>query len=106
MKKLIQDNAGYIARVIRWRDSGVVNICDQELIGKIIECGNTVIQISPEYFGGQVVDVKEALKLIESSSIVNLVGNRIVSKTIKANLASKVAVKKIGSTSFLMIFKF
>ncbi|MEM3436967.1 MAG: DUF424 family protein [Nitrososphaerales archaeon] len=96
----------YVARIIDWQGMKLVNICDKELIGKTIKDKKVEIHISPNYFEGELVNIEEALFLIKSCSIANLVGEKIVIETIKAELASKHAVKRIGSTPFLMIFKF
>ncbi|MCP8313151.1 MAG: DUF424 family protein [archaeon] len=96
----------YMARIIDWQGMKLINICDKDLIGKTIRDENIEIQISPSYFNGELVNVDEALFLIKSSSVANLVGEKIVIEAVKAELASKRAVKKIGSTPFLMIFKF
>ena len=84
----------------------MANICDEELIGTNIDCGGHVMRISSEYFHGPSVAKKEALELVRSSAIVNLAGDRIVKHAVKAKLASSQGVRRIGSTSFLMIFKF
>ena len=96
----------YIARLIRHENALMVNICDEELLGKTVKGKGLEICISKSYFGGNQVNLVEALNLIRKSHSVNLVGTRIVEQTLKANLASHFAVKKVGSTSFLMIFKF
>jgi hypothetical protein len=84
----------------------MVNLCDEELIGKTVKDGDLEMHISPDYFEGKRVTPKEAINLIRRSQIVNLAGSRIVRKTLDAKLASPLAVKKIGSAHFLMIFKF
>lgn len=96
----------YVARIIEWQGLKLVNICDKGLIGKTIRDEKIEMHISPNYFEGEFVNTEEALLLIKSCSIANLVGEKIVIEVIKAELASKHAVKKIGSTPFLMIFKF
>lgn len=96
----------YIARIIAWQGIELVNICDEELIGKTINGGKIEISVSKDYFGGESVCLDKALKLVKSSAMVNLVGNRIISEVLRAKLASKNAVKKVDRTSFLMIFKF
>jgi hypothetical protein len=84
----------------------MVNICDEELLGLTVKGDKLEMYISKEYFGGDLINLDEALKLIRKSQIINLAGTRIVKYTLEANLASKLAVKRVGSTSFLMIFKF
>ena len=103
------DNRGdyqYIARKIQWQNVILVNICDEELLGTRVKGKKVDMDISREYFGGEKVNEDEAINLVKQSSIVNLAGSRIVDKVVDADLASKLAVKTVGSVSFLMIYKF
>ncbi len=96
----------YAASSIKWEGTLMVNICDEELLGQIVKDDRLEICISKDYFGRERVDLAKALIMIQKSQIANLAGTRIVEQTVKANLASKRAVKRVGSTLFLMIFKF
>lgn len=96
----------FIARTIKWQDQLLLNICDEELLGTVVKGGNTDMVISRDYFGGDKVNVAEALNLVRASSIINLAGTRIVDSVVEAKLASERAVKRVGSVSFLMIYKF
>ena len=96
----------FIARKIKWQDVTLVNICDEELLGTTVKGDKVDMQISRDYFGGEKVGEDEAIKLVRGSSIVNLAGTRIVDKIVDQRLASDRAVKRVGSVSFLMIYKF
>ncbi|MGI0078113.1 MAG: DUF424 domain-containing protein [Nitrososphaerales archaeon] len=96
----------FIARRIKWQEATLVNICDEELLGKTVKHGDVEMPISREYFGAEKVSESEAISLVKNSSIINLAGARIVEKVVKAELASPQAVKTVGDVSFLMIYKF
>ncbi len=96
----------YIARLIRHESTLMVNICDEELLGKTVKGKGLEIHISNSYFGDNQVNLVEALNLIRKSNSANLAGTRIVEQTVKANMGSRLAVKKVGSVLFLIIFKF
>ncbi len=96
----------FIARKIKWQEATLVNICDEELLGKTVKSGEVEMPISRDYFGAEKVNESEAINLVKNSSIVNLAGTRIVEKVVKAELASPHAVKTVGDVSFLMIYKF
>jgi hypothetical protein len=103
---LKSNNDLYVAKIIRFQGMKMVNICDEALISKTIKDGKIEVNVSESYFGGERIDKWGAIELVKSSPVINLVGSRIVKEVIKENLASKDAVKKVGSTCFLMIFKF
>ncbi len=97
---------GYVARAIKWEGTLMVNICDEELLGKTVKDDRLEMSISKDYFGEENITLEEALQMIRRSRVANLAGTRIVEQTLRANLASELAVKKVGSISFLMIFNF
>jgi hypothetical protein len=96
----------FIARQIRWQEQILVNICDEELLGTTVKGGNLDMHISRDYFGGDKVSMTEALAMVRNSSIINLAGSRIVERVVAERLASERSVKRVGSVSFLMIYKF
>jgi hypothetical protein len=93
-------------RSLSWKDTTLINICDEDLIGKTLSEGKLKMHISRDYFGGQIVDGTEALKLMMDSSIINLAGEKAVNLAVANRLGSKEAVKLIQGVPFLMIYKF
>lgn len=95
----------YYSRSIEYQGSLMINICDEELIGSRISEGNLEIEISRDYFHEQI-DEDEALMLLRSCSIANLVGKRIVEKALEMRLASYESIRYIAGVPFLMLFRF
>ena len=93
-------------RSLTWKDTTLINICDNSLIGKTLSEGKLKMHISQDYFGGKVVDQSEALRLMKDSSIINLAGEKAVEIAVSNNLGSKEAVRTIEGVPFLMIYKF
>jgi hypothetical protein len=97
---------GFISRQYRYQSTSMVNICDEELVGRTLVDGNLKVAIDGDYFSGERVDAREALRLVRETDVINLVGDRIVNKVIREKLAHPRAVRKIGGVPFLMIYKF
>lgn len=93
-------------RSIGWKDTSLINICDEALIGKTLKEGKLQMHISRDYFGGQIVEPAQALKMMKESSIINLAGEQAVSIAISNNMGAKEAVRLIQGVPFLMIYKF
>ncbi len=93
-------------RSISWKDTTLINICDADLIGKTLNEGKLKMHISPAYFGGQIVDGNEALRMMEESSIINLAGQKAVEIALVNKLGAEKAVRLIEGVPFLMIYKF
>jgi hypothetical protein len=69
-------------------------VCDADLLGKTLEEGDLSLFVSPEFYGGRIVG-KEVLALARKSTIINAVGNKIVSLLIDNDMVSEKCVIKI-----------
>jgi uncharacterized protein len=96
----------YALRTMKYQGSTMVNICDIELVGTKLEHGDIVVDITKEYFQQEIIEENKAKNLLQTCSIANLVGERIVDQAIKLRLAKEISIKRICGIPFLMIFKF
>ena len=94
----------YSARISDYQKNTMVNMSDAELIGKNVIDGELKINISENYYGKQIVDRHEAISLLKSASIMNLVGKETISLAIELGIGSKDGVKIISDIPFLIIF--
>jgi hypothetical protein len=102
----INQDYNYALRKIKYQETQMINICDLNLVGKEINQGDFNISISKDYFYSEEITKEDAIKVLKSSSIINLVGKDIVDLALSLNLAKKNSVKIIENVPFLMIFKF
>jgi len=98
--------APFSVRSIAWQNSAVVNVCDAELVGKTLSEGNLKMHISKDFFGGELVEEDEVVKIIRNSAILSLAGVRSVNVALANKLGSPQAVREIQGVPFLMIYKF
>jgi hypothetical protein len=96
----------YALRKIKYQETQIINICDMNILGKTINQGEFTINISKEYYYSEEITNEEAITLLRSSSIINLVGQDIVGLALSLNLAKRNSVKTIENIPFLMIFRF
>ena len=94
----------YSVRVSDYQKNTMVNMSDIELIGKDVIDGELKINISENYYGKQIVEKDEAISLLKSASIMNLVGKETISLAIEVGIGSKDGVKIISDIPFLIIF--
>ena len=94
----------YSVRVSDYQKNIMVNMSDAELIGRNIIDGELKINISENYYGKQIVEKDEAISLLKSASIMNLVGKETISLAIEVGIGSKDGVKIISDIPFLIIF--
>jgi uncharacterized protein len=100
------DGKGFSVRTAEYQGTILVNICDEELVGKTVSEGQLKVHLSSEFYSGEVVGKGEALRLIRTCSIVNLAGSRSVSLAVDNKVGAPEAVREIEEVPFLMIYKF
>jgi uncharacterized protein len=96
----------YALRRIKYQGTYMINICDLNLVDKVINKGDFAINISKEYFHDEEIDEEEAASLLKSSSMLNLVGKNVVALALRLKLAKENSVKVIEDVPFLMVFSF
>lgn len=96
----------FAVRTAEFKGNVLVNICDEELVGRTVTEGKLKMHISKEFYFGEVVNMGEALRLIRTCAIVNLAGRRSVSLALDNSMGAKEAVRQIEDVPFLMIYKF
>ena len=96
----------FAVRTAEYRGTILVNICDEELLGRTVVEGKLEMHISREFYLGELVDEVEALRLIRISSIVNLAGARSVALAVENRMGARQAIREIEDVPFLMIYKF
>lgn len=97
---------GFSIRTAEYKGTILVNICDEELVGRTVTEGRLKVHLSREFYSGEVVDKGEALRLIRTCSIVNLAGSRSVSLAVDNEVGAPEAIREIEEVPFLMIYKF
>jgi len=89
----------------KWGQHTLLATCDAELLGKILRDGRIVFEVREEFYKGLRVSVDEAIDLMRQSTIVNMVGQRIVEKAIEEGLVHPEAVLKISGVPHAQIVK-
>ncbi|HET9774722.1 MAG TPA: DUF424 family protein [Nitrososphaeraceae archaeon] len=95
----------YYVRKMRYQGSLMINICDENLLGKTIKDESVNIEITRDFFN-ELMSEEEIHYLLKRCSIANLIGERVIKKTLKLGLAKKESVKVISDIPFLMIYTF
>lgn len=53
-------------------------VCDEDILGKYFEEGELVLDIKSDFYGGRLVVKEEYSRLLDESTIVNLVGENCI----------------------------
>jgi len=80
-------------------------MCDAEILGRTFREGKIVFCVKKDFYKGARVPVDEAVSLIETSTIVNMVGRNIVRKAIERGYVHPEAVLNIEGVPHAQIVK-
>lgn len=95
----------FFVRTSNYQNSRMLNICDEDLLGKVIKKDKLQINISKSYYGQQLVEKSEAENLMKNSLILNLVGKQTIDMSIELKIGTRQGVKVIDDVPFLIVFK-
>ena len=95
----------FSARLINHNDTRMLNICDIDLLGRVLNRDNFTLKISEEYYAEKVVEKEEAKDLLRKSNNINMVGKEIVSLSTNMGIGSQEGIKEIDGIPFLIVFK-
>lgn len=93
------------AKMRKWGQCVLLATCDAELLGKILREGKIVFEIHEQFYKGPKMTVEEVIDLMEQSTIVNMVGHKIVKKAIEKGLVHPDAVLRISGVPHAQIVK-
>ena len=83
----------------------LLSMCDTEILGRTLREGKIVFCVKEDFYKGTIVDVEEAVSMIESSTIVNMVGKNVVKEAIEKGFVHPEAVLKIEGVPHAQIVK-
>ena len=95
----------FFVKTSNYQSNNMLNMCDEDLLGKVIKNGNATITISQSYYGQRLVDDVEARTLLQNCSILNLVGKNTIQMSVDLKIGSQQGIKTIDGVPFLIIFK-
>ena len=85
--------------------NNILNICDPDLLDKIIKDEKTEIKINSKYYNENTIDEVEAERLLQQCTSANMVGENTISLSLKLGIGSKNGIRRIDGVPFLIIFK-
>ncbi|MFX1498730.1 MAG: DUF424 family protein [Promethearchaeota archaeon] len=83
-----------------------VACCDELLLNQIFMEGNLRIEINEPFFGGNLIDIKDAIEILKDASYFNVVGENIINKIIEHNILPKEGVRLINGVPMALKMMF
>lgn len=83
-------------KIHRRNEIETIACCDELLLNQIFREGNLRIEISKQFFGGNLLDIHEAIEILKEASYFNIVGENIIKKAIELKLLPKEGIRSIN----------
>ncbi|MFX1393328.1 MAG: DUF424 domain-containing protein [Promethearchaeota archaeon] len=83
-----------------------VAACDEELLNQVFKEGNLRIEISNQFFGGNLISIDEAIYILKQASYFNIVGEKIINKAVDCQILPKEGVRFINGVPMAMKMMF
>ncbi len=81
----------------------LIALCDESLIGRSLEDGDLCLNISEQFYKGEVVTDEEAILSLSGATNVNLVGEKAIKCAIDAGMLDKENVIRISGVPHAQI---
>ena len=92
-------------RTTNYQNNMMLNICDEELLGRVLKKDDFQMNISKSYFGQRIIGRSEAEDLMKKCSILNMAGKETIEISINLKIGARQGVKEIDGVPFLIVFK-
>ncbi len=91
------DDKMFVYKVHSYGSDRLLAIADAELIGKTFSEGELDITISDSFYGSEKCDKEKAIQLARTATIINAMGNGIVSLLAESKIVDKTNVLRIDT---------
>lgn len=88
-------------KIFRVPNEVMVSVCDEDILGK--ELGDSGFKVSEDFYGGDICGEEELREILKEATIINAVGNKIVSFLVGEKIIDKRNVIKIGGVSHAQV---
>ena len=93
-------------KIHRRNDIDTVACCDEDLLNKVFKEGNLRIEINSNFFGGDLLNIEQAMEILKEASYFNIVGENITNEAITLKLLPKDGVRRINNIPMAMKMMF
>lgn len=83
-------------KIHRRNEMETIACCDECLLNQIFIEGNLKIEISNQFYGGNLLKLEEAIEILKESNNFNIVGENIIKIAIAKKLVPKEGVRSIN----------
>jgi hypothetical protein len=84
----------------------IIAVCDEDILGKRFEEGKKVLDITKNFFEGEIIEEKELIQLMKdcakSDASFNIVGEKSINAALESGIVSEEGIKKVQKIPFAL----
>ena len=77
-------------------DIETVACCDEHLLNQVFKEGNLRIEVSHQFFGGNLVNIEDAIDILKQTPFFNIVGECIINEAVSCKILPREGVRFIN----------
>ncbi|MFX1238542.1 MAG: DUF424 domain-containing protein [Promethearchaeota archaeon] len=89
-------------KIHSYQESETIACCDEILLNQVFKEGNLRIEISKQFFGGDLVNIDDALQILKKATCFNIVGENIINQAVLLKILPKDGVRIINGIPMAM----
>ena len=84
----------------------IVAVCDRELLGATIKISDGfTVKVAEEFYMGQTASWEQVMNLMESATIINLLGDAAVDRAADSGIIPRDAAVRVGGVKHIQIMR-
>ena len=87
-------------------ENETIACCDEELLNQVFKEGNLKIELTNQFFGGELMNLDRAINILKEASFFNIVGEKIIEKAIECKVLPREGVSLINGVPMALKMMF
>lgn len=83
----------------------VLAVCDKDLLGKVLSDKDKTFKVKEEFYGSELISQDKLLEKASESTIINAVGNKVVSLLVERGFFDEDKILKIDGVAHAQMVK-
>ncbi len=92
-----------LVKIHKLNNRTLVAVCDEDLLGRTFEEGETVLEIKKSFYEGEKKSDVEIGDLMRNADIINVVGNKSIKLALEEELITKEEIKEVQGIPHVQI---
>ncbi|WP_456475305.1 DUF424 domain-containing protein [Candidatus Pyrohabitans sp.] len=85
----------YCVKIYRVQNEVLVAVCDEDILGRVFEEGELILDIKKEFYGDEVFTEEQVVVFLNEATIANIAGEGVVAIAIREGIIDRENVLRV-----------